>query len=165
MKLERTLFLAILLVSTLDCFAQKPEWFKSLESVRLLQSTRLEIENTFGAPANPTYVYDRIYKLREGKLSIEYSQGLCSEAKVKGWDVPALTVTRLFFFPRVPISLEDLKMDFTDFQKSESRDVPGAYGYSNAEWGIDVNVGRKGKIESIGFYPSTKYDHVRCETE
>lgn len=164
MKLKWTFFLAILFVLSLNSLAQKPEWLKNLESVRLLQSTRPEIENTFGSPENPSYEYDRVYKLREGKLDVEYSQGLCSEAKVKGWDVPVLTVTRLFFFPRVSMRLEDLKMDFSGFRKSGPRDVPGAYGYGNDELGIDIDVGREGRIEAIEFYPSKKYNDLRCST-
>lgn len=165
MKLKRTLFLAILFVLNLGALAQKPEWLKNLESIRLLESTRLEIENTFGPPTNPSYKYHSVYKLGEGRLSIEYSQGRCNEAKVKGWDVPELTVTRLFFFPRVSIRLEDLKMDFNGFQKSGPRDVPGAYGYGNDELGIDIDVNRKGEIEAIEFFPSKKYDKLRCGTE
>lgn len=164
MKLKWTFFLAILFVLTLNAFAQKPEWLKNLESVRLLESTRLEIENTFGRPENPTRKYHVVYRLGEGRLSIEYSQGLCSEAKVKGWDVPVLTVTRLFFFPRVSMRLEDLKMDFSGFRKSGPRDVPGAYGYGNDELGIDIDVGREGRIEAIEFYPPKKYDDLRCKT-
>jgi len=165
MKLKWVLVLIILFASISSTFGQKPEWLKNLESIQLLHSSRSDIEKAFGEPANPSNKYNSIYKLRQGKLSVEYSHGPCSEASVKGWEVAELTVTRLFFFPKEFLTLENLKMDLSGFTRSESLDTVGAYGYTSEEIGIEIDVTSKGSIEAIEFYPSKKFDALRCRTQ
>lgn len=163
MKSRLVLFVGTMLIMLGPTFGQTPEWLEKLKDIALMTSTRSDIERVFGYPENPSLKHNSVYRLKEGKLDIEYSRGKCSENEMKGWDVSELTVTRMFFFPKIALVLTDLGLNFTGFRKFPSTDVPGAFGYRNEEAGIDIDVTSKGKIEAIEFYPGKRYEDLYCK--
>lgn len=165
MKLK--LYFLFGLILTLNCsvFAQEPEWFKNIKNIVVMSSTREDVTKLFGQPENSNSQYFKYYDLKEGKLSVEYSRGLCSDEKKEGWNVPEFTVTRIFFDFYKPVNSKKLPIDSTGFRKYPIKDVSGAFIYESDEKGIDYSVTSEGKIESITFYPSNKYDHLFCEKE
>lgn len=77
-------------------FAQEVEMFKKLSAISVMTSTRADIINLLGEPADSQSPYFVEYELKEGSIDIEYSQGRCSNERKSGWDVSEFTVTRVF---------------------------------------------------------------------
>ena len=165
MKFRIIISILILAVFDFSVSAQESEVLSKLKKINLLKSTRDDIIRVFGEPEISTYPYFKSYSLKDGKVDIEYSTGLCGNKNKDGWNVPEFTVTRIFFdFKKPPNPKKYLNIHSKDFRKYPIKDVPGAFIYENEKIGIDYSITRKGKIESVTFYPAQKYDHLYCET-
>ena len=163
MKLKAILLLSLALILNCTSFAQNYDWFERIKTIEILKSNRQDVNRIFGQPKNPTYQYNNIYQLKEGKLDVEYSVGLCNSERKLGWNVPEFTVTRFFFTPNKPISPQKVGISLVGFQKHEIYDVTGAFLYSNEKKGINLSLKANGKIEIIEFYPQKKYDNLYCK--
>lgn len=143
-------------------FAQEPEWLKKMKEIVLLQSTHQDIIRLFGEPIESGNPYSKEFVLKKGKLIVQYSNGFCGEKKRKGWNVPEFTVTEVRFKLKNPVKPDELGINLTGFDSYEVYDVPNAFIYNDDERGIEYFKSRKGKIESITFYPPNKYDYLYC---
>ncbi len=128
-----------------------------------MSSTRDDVIRIFGQPKDSTFQYYKSYDLKEGKVEIEYSRGLCGDKKKEGWNVPEFTVTRIFFNFTKPINPKNFPISSTEFRKYPISDVPDAFTFENEEEGINYFMTSTGKIADIEFYPSNKYDYLFCD--
>src|SRR3954464_1185825 len=88
------LFLIFVFISATNAAAlnSKPKWYSKLRQIKLMITTRQEVEKLFDHP-KVTYTYDGAvgrsveYKIKEGRLSVVYSLGKCSKASDYGYDV------------------------------------------------------------------------------
>jgi hypothetical protein len=162
MKLKFTYLLLLIFLSVSSGFGQQPAWLKKIKEIELLRSTEQDVVRIFGEPEKSDYPYFRIFNLKEGKLDVQYSMGYCTELKRKGWNVPEFTVTGISLSPKKQVEPEKLGINLSNFELTEVFDVPGAFEGRNDELGIELVKTRKGKIESISFYPPSKFDHLYC---
>lgn len=156
----------MLLLLSQSLFAQQPEWFTKIRSIGLLKNNRQDIIKLFGRTEDSKqhYYFDS-YDLKEGEMDVEYSRGLCGEDNKIGWNVPEFTVTRIFFFPKQPVTPKQLKLKLKNFRKKEVFDSPRNFHYESDDVGIYFNVNRNGKISSLEFRPTGKFDSLFCSQQ
>ena len=162
MRSRFLLLFAVALICNSTVSAQEPEWFKSIKSIKLLSATKQDIIRLFGEPEPSTYPYFKTYKLKDGNIDVEYSKGFCSIGDKEGWNVPELTVTRIFITPAKGLTPQQLGFRTKEFIKHEIEDVPGAYTFENEKDGINFSVRRTGTVEAISLYPGQGYRDLFC---
>lgn len=165
MKIKLMFSFLIVLTFSLSGFAQEPEWLVKIRKVVLLTSTREDVAKIFGKPYQSINPYFVFYKTKDGKITIEYSRGLCSNKEEEGWNVPEFTVTRIFLDFKEPQSFNTFPIKIDEFYKHPVSDVPDAFSYENDESGISYPVTPKGIIKDIEFYPSSKFDYLHCSEQ
>ena len=133
------------------------EWRKIVP----LNTSRTNVEAMLG-PASENF--EVVYPLKDGNLSIEYSTGPCKTGQKGGWNVPKDVVISLFFSPRHPKKLSELKLDLMKFRKVVGVHVPSVTYYINDEDGITYAI-QQGKVDFVEYGPPKKYDDLHCKDE
>ncbi|MGB7208365.1 MAG: hypothetical protein WBD27_06885 [Pyrinomonadaceae bacterium] len=169
MKCRILLLIGIILVSYIALNAQDLKWMKKIKQVRLFSHSYDDVIRIMGKPIDGSDQRElsEYFDIDEGRVFVEFASGLCvvtpySEGKPIGWKVPEWTAISMSFTPNKPFNPRKLTFDTSGFRKYPVSDVPGAFVYENDEIGIDFSVTRKGKVGNVGFYPSSKFDHLRC---
>lgn len=164
MIFKTILICAVLLSLVCQNQAQTIKVIEKIKTLKILSSTRDDLRKAFGEAKDNDYPYTESFYLKEGKITADYSVGLCGENNKIGWHVPEWTITRIWFDPEKPLDPQQLKIDFTGFKKTEVFDVPGAFEYEDKKSGIGYSVTRQGKIEFISFDPPTEFNYLDCES-
>ncbi|HTK38536.1 MAG TPA: hypothetical protein VL325_08590 [Pyrinomonadaceae bacterium] len=130
-----------------------------------LKSTRADAEKILGPPT-PDSVdrYAADYKTKDGKVFILYSSGPCNIKPSNGWNVPALTVIQISYYPSVAPKLKDLKLDWKKFEKRPDPEILNETHYTNEIGGISLTVdnGEPETVTSFSYFPESKFDYLRC---
>jgi hypothetical protein len=144
--------------------AQKLKLLKKIEQIRILESTQNQVAKLLGEPEKSDYPFSKKYRFKEGILTVHYSEGLCSDTDLSYWNVPKLTVTKIFFDVRVKVRFEKLDINFNEFETYHPFDVPKATGFVNNEKGVEYFRKSNGLLEYISFYPTEEqYDRYYCK--
>lgn len=157
------------------CSANEPDWLIKLRNLKVLESTRSDVERQFrGAKVidvSNMLEKGRIvgkyfrYETDEGLLNVDYSGGTCSELRSPlGYDVVSGTVTQLRFKPTKPVKSSVLKFSLDSFLKQPVKDVPGLTSFLNPVDGIKLTL-FKGKLTAITFDPPAKFVGLECNEE
>lgn len=132
-----------------------------------LKSTREDVEKILGKPEpTSTARHAAGYKTFEGSVFVLYSTGLCDVDPRHGWNVPELTVIRISFYPDDPSShkFSSLRIDSSKFDRSPDPGAIHSVFYTNKVDGIVLTVDTiDNSISSFGYFPKSKYDHLRCK--
>ena len=156
MKLSMVILYSLfLLVPRQDLNAQ--EWKNFVP----LKTTRTNVEAILG-PADEDF--EVTYRLKDGKLSIEYSSGPCRPERKGGWNVPKDVVISLHFSPRRPKKVSELKLDWTKCRKVINEHLPSVTYYINDEDGITYAI-QQGKVDYVEYGPPKKYDDLYCKDQ
>lgn len=121
-------------------YSATPKWFSKLNQIKLLTTTRQEVEKLFGYP-EITYTSkgrwnETIeYKLKEGQLSVDYSLEKCSETNKDGYDVDKDVVIDIYMDLKEDVSISKLGLDLSKFEKSAISDLVGVFTYTNDDSG------------------------------
>jgi hypothetical protein len=160
----RVLLLGIILSSV--CLGQSERIENGWKGIKVLQTTRAEVEKILGKPTIDEYNNIKYY-IDEGLIRISYSQEPCSNDSQGRYDVPKDTV----FDYEVIITRE---MDLTNliwkkelYKKTKDSHVLYNSYYSNQNEGITISTKTKKDGEnvwSIRFYVSPElYEKHRCK--
>lgn len=145
------LFAIFIVVTFMNLFvlAQDNLWLKKLEKIKPLESTEKDVENILGKPKDR---YENIgeYLIKEGEVSVIYSEGRCIRNSASEFDVEKGTVVSFDFTPKIIIRLSFLKLNLNDYTKEEPSTVLDTLNYYNSESGINISV-RKGIIKFVEF--------------
>jgi hypothetical protein len=132
------------------------------QGVVILRSTRADVEKIMGkGEEHASIVY---YPIKDGSLHVEYSDGPCKPGQFRGWKVPEGTAIELVYTPfKSPPTFSSLHVDLAKFRTvRESPDVPDLITYKNDDEGVAYTVQLDGTVSEIRYFPSAKYDKIRC---
>lgn len=168
-------FFQSIVVGLILCFSiygAPPEWFIKLKQIKILESTRQEIETLFN---HPKITYESVgqetvsveYALKQGELYVSYSLGKCSEQSEYSYDVEKDVVTRVDIDLKKHINISKLGLDLNGFKKSGISDLPGIFTYRNEDLGEYHQTGeyfKNGvvKVKNLEFFPSSSKQKLAC---
>jgi hypothetical protein len=126
MKERVTIFILFLTFGTIICEAGKYDYWDKLQKIEPLISTREDVEKIFGKPTYLPFKHSHIiedYDIKSGRLTVDYSDGKCSE---NSKCPPKDTVLDFSFSPDYPSKktlfikfIKIKKIDLLKFIKSE----------------------------------------------
>lgn len=168
-----------MIILTESVFAKDPVWFNKMKQIRLLKDNRENIIKLLGNPVdNDTDDYLWYYDFKDGRMSLTFETGICSEnkdddGKPIGWKVPEWTVVEVSFSPDKNFSTKKLNINLSGFTKkpieaspnlppNDNNRAPFLFEYKNDDLGMYL-FEEFGKISEIRFYPSHKYNELRCQ--
>lgn len=162
-------FLIIVIILAVSVFAYsiEPKWFSNLRQVKPMITTKQEVEKLFDYP-KVRYTFDGEwskkvdYILKEGELSVFYSQGRCSEMKTEGYDVEKYIVIDIDMDLKKEVSISKLNLDLSRFEKTEINDLIGVFSYVNEDSGEWV-TGTTRKISSFKRFPAKSQENLKCK--
>jgi hypothetical protein len=149
-------------MSVASGIAQEPDWYCQLKKIEPLKSTRDDVDKIFGGGNLDSSDHFPSYNTSFGKVTIEYSKGLCKEG-ANGWNVPEFTVTRVFVDFNPPLERRKFRFGTTGFKKSKILDSVNAYSFENDKLGVSYVLKTNGRIEGVDFYPPMIKDALRCK--
>lgn len=159
------IFLAILLLELFSFCAiaqvQNQNDTEPWHSIKLLKSTRAQVEKIFGSPEKKDCI-SCIYKIADGKIQIDYSTIPC-KSSLEGWNVPPDTVLKLKVIPKEFIEFSDLKLNEKDYEEYDPYGgEPIQTFLLNKNTGAFYEVFDKKKITSFFFEPDETDSNLRC---
>ncbi len=122
-----------------------------------LRSTCEEVKQKLGIAE----CKNRTYDLLDAKVSIVFSDGLCSS----GWDVPEGTVTTLDVHSKAPKRFSDLGLDLSTYRRVTNGPLPGVTRYENLDRSVSITVSPEGIVRGYFYGPSTKDESLRCRPQ
>ena len=136
-------------------------------NIQLLRSKPADVENLLRQPS-PSSGYVRTYSLDNYELFVEYypfDHCRPTYGKIGQWNIPEWTVTEIVYVPGGSVDFSSLKLDMKEYRKvRESPLVPAMISYLNDREGVDYTLDENGKtLHSIRYFPSSRYQHLRCE--
>ena len=103
-----------------------------------------------------------VYSIDNATIDVFYSYGKCTDEFNGGWNVTEDIVVELNFTPLTDIKFSSINLNLKKFQKvQESPHVPEIITYINRDEGVGYEV-QDGFVSTIRFFPSSKYDKLRC---
>lgn len=130
----------------------------------LFQSTRADVEKLLGKPVGQ--YYGVTYKLKDGILYLTYYDFDHCQARYgydAEWNLPEWTVIEIEYMPDHPPKLASLHLDLKKFRtEHDSPDVPELVSYINDEEGVDYTFEGNGELNSVRYFPGSRYDKFRC---
>jgi hypothetical protein len=168
------LFLVLIFTFVYPAYAQEPDWLIKLRKLKVLESTKADVEREFDLPkvinssSNEEREKNReeyiTYKTAEGTLEVDYSIETCSElSSLYAYNVSAGTIIEISFKPNKPVKATLLNFDLESFRMERVSDMPDLTIYRNLEDGIKISM-VKGNVTKIRYSPSAKYDYLECKT-
>ena len=149
--------LTILWVSLIFCFAataKSQDW----RGIRLLHSTREDVERLIGSPMQPN---GATYDLKSERINIAYSEVRCTKGWPYGWNVPAGTVTSITIYPQPRPRLAELPIDIS--KSTKYVDPTGVIHYSNDAEGLSVAADPTTyEVMLLEYYPAASYAYLLC---
>jgi hypothetical protein len=140
------------LVLLLDTISHAKEWHGILP----LHSTRKEVLRILGPAAG---LSSSVYELENEVVLITYSVGTCSEGG--NWNVPRDVVTRISVTPKRTFLLNQLQLNFNDFQRVPDQSLPGTVYYTDAQQGIQIQT-QDNLVMAIDYLPTAKEENLHC---
>lgn len=159
---------AFVFVSVTSTYANEPEWYQKVKQIKLMTSTRHEVESLFNNPkfeetSKKNWSQKVYYQLEFGQMIVSYSTGKCSkERNMSGYDVVEDTVIRVILNLKKPINMIELDVDLSNFEKYKERDND-AWIYTNEDLGIQL-TGSEKVIRDLEFFPWSKYEYLSCRS-
>jgi len=162
-------FFTLLLVLILSgsAFAQTPEWYVGLSRIKVFESTMSDVERAFSSPkvveertGGAGLTFD--YAIKEGRLSVTYSLGECTEKNTVDYNLPKGTVTEIEVYLRKPAKLSRFGLDLTKFEMVEISDVVGLFDYFSEDGSIEIS-GSRTKLHRIRYRPSDEQEALSCK--
>jgi len=132
--MKRVVCLMFILVSGLSVFAQKPDWFVKLQKLQKVYSTEKDVKRlfksakiTFSTPPEQVWVGEILtriseYELPEGKLSVFYSAGKCSEKNKYGFDLDDGVILNYKFKSKISIEISKIKLNLKGYKYTIDKD-------------------------------------------
>lgn len=127
-----------------------------------LHSTRADVEQLLGLPAEPDKGLMSVYKLEREVVIVEYAAGPpCGSDGFHIWQVPRGTVLSIRVASKAQLLFSDLHLDESKYKVTDGGHVPGYSYYTNEIEGIQYEV-TQGLVMSTTYFPAAKDSHLRC---
>jgi hypothetical protein len=168
MKTKTVWILGLVLILSIPFYCQTPEWYRTIQQIKLMGTTYDDVIHMLGTPIDGTAQKElsEYFDIKGGRIFVGFGSGKCikdpSTGEPAGWRVPQWTVTSISFRPDKPISIKSLPFNTSGFHRYPVRDVRGAYTFEDDETGISFGLNRNKKVGEISFDPPKKYDNLRC---
>ena len=133
------------------------------QSIVPLHSTRKDVETLLGSPAETRGVAST-FKWKDGRVRVFYADGFC-EGTANDWNVPPDTVVSLTFEPNKDLSITELKLDTTQYERVLDLHLQSAIHYINRKEGIRISTRQEKDgedVQSISYEPAEKDFYLRC---
>jgi hypothetical protein len=170
----------LILTMSATAFAQKRNWQKAIEQIKLLEMTKADVEKLLGKPDEDDI--DSVdYEFKDGRLNAVYSQGRCQSRWYPVYNVEKDVVVKLDFnvyefkrkikFKSLGIDVSKLENRGTERVWDTSAVVTYYYDakkeiyYSTYHYGsakeiyYDVD---KELLSSVTVYPLSIFDNLKC---
>lgn len=132
------------------------------KEIVVLRSRRADVQKIMGRGEEHAGI--AYYPLKEGSLHVEYADGSCRSGQYRGWKVAEGTVIEIVYTPfNSPPKFSSLGLDLSKFRiVRESPDVPDLLTYIKNDEGLAYTVQLDGTVSEIRYFPSAKYESLRC---
>ena len=153
--------MVVLLVGSFLVFGQANQW----NGITPLKTTRDEVERLLGVPTPGSRSADAaFYIVKSGRVFILYSSGPCKIKPSNGWNVPALTVIKMSWYPDEPLDLSSLKLDEQKFKKRIDPEMLHTISYTNDTEGLSITVDTLSKVATeFQYFPGTDKENLKCK--
>ena len=134
------------------------EW----RAVKPIESTCKDVERLLGIKACGKS--EVAYKLPTGgTVYIGFAKVACEDVWPGRYNVSPGTVTSVqAHLGNAGLFLSDLNLDESKLRKGDAGDMLGVIVYESKELGVKLEVSEERQVISATYFPSTKYDHLRC---
>lgn len=141
--------------------SQETKW----KQIVVLQSTRNDVERLLGKSRYQGHAVS--YDLEDGHLNIEYTAfNFCEGGNNFGWSVPEWTVINVTFAPYRAPQFSALNLNLKQFRKvRENPCCPDLMTYVNDVEGVSYTTYLGGILNTIEYFPSSQYNHLRCRKQ
>lgn len=152
------LILLITFFSLQSIYGQQQNGTETLSKINLFESTRLDVEKVFRySKSKETAKSDGTqtvyYDLDNGRLSVDYSIGKCSEHQsLDGYNIEENVVIGIYLYLFKEVEISKFNFNLDKFEKITNPDTNGI-NYLNENLGIEISGDEK-TIRSIEFSPS-----------
>ena len=128
-----------------------------------LHSTRSDVERVLGPPEQQTGASSAFYRTPTETVVIQYAQGRpCGIGeKYSLWRVPKDTVTSVLVTPTQPLTLSELGIDESKYQKQQGGHRPEDVYYVNEQTGETVVVFMN-EVRSLTYSPGASDKDLLC---
>ena len=127
-----------------------------------LHSTRKDVEQLVGKPKASRA---STYVLKDGRITVFYSDGVCENGDEIDWNVPRDTVVNMKFEPNGTLTIADLKLDMTKYERFDDPHAQIIVHYYSTEEGVRIGASRLRGVEEVRYItyePAPKDYHLRC---
>jgi hypothetical protein len=148
-----------------DKATEKPVFVDLLCPVRLLRSTRADVERIFGKGKRHANGFTHIYENERLRVDVLYSAGPCKASGVERWSVPEDTVISMEIIQKQNILAQDFYLDPTKYARLQLSHPNNWVQYVNKDDGLIVHTIISGKAEELYFItrePSAKDKPLKC---
>jgi|SRR5690606_13282302 len=146
-------------------FAQKPSWSVIVDRVRVLETTRDELESLLGEyemeESDSSAADDVEYRLRDATIYALYSQGFCTPSSTHGYNVQQDTIIEFTVEFRKPRPVSSFRLTSGPFDKREIEDVIGLFHYTNDAVGVRF-AGSSTELTKLTLFPSVDQESLAC---
>ena len=101
------------------------------------------------------------YTIKEGKLSVYYSQGDCSAGGT--YDIPKGAVISISIYLNKPVAWSALALEASRFDKREINDLPGNLTFVNERMGVWL-FGTDAVVTELTLRPSADKSQMECRS-
>jgi hypothetical protein len=142
----------ISLVLASACYGQA--WKKIIP----LRSTRGDVERAMGPPTESN---GTTYDLKNERVMVFYTGGSCKPGWPYGWNVGPNVVTKIAIYPKIKLTLTELGIDVTGYQKTQNIRL-GGVDYTSKDTGISIGLKDNGQVDVIQVEPGLKDNALLC---
>jgi hypothetical protein len=123
-----------------------------------LRSTRGDVEQVIGPPTESN---GTSYDLKNERVMVFYTGVSCKPGWPYGWNVGPNVVTKIAVYPKIKLTLTDLGIDVTGYQKTQNIRL-GGIDYTSKDTGISIGLKDNGQVDVIQVEPALKDYALLC---
>jgi hypothetical protein len=125
-----------------------------------LKSTRKDVEKVIGQPLTTG---GGSYETPSEGVFIHYSDGPCEKGWPYGWNVARDTVLIITLYPKSALTLSDLTLDQSKYEKWRDTHLSDRIHYTNQGEGVEIEVDEfRGNVISVSYQPTSTDSHLQC---
>ena len=128
--------------------------------IKPLHSTREDVERLIGSPMKPR---GSSYDLKNERVTIVYSDSTpCTKGWPYGWNIPSDTVISIEVYPQKKLTLDDLQVDLSKYNKNNPYGDDRVVYYNHDEGIIIETLPYGNDVSLIQYLPVARDNYLRC---
>jgi hypothetical protein len=133
-----------------------------VEKIKLLESTREDVQKNFTNSKSEINGYNEWFDLENSRIEIIYSAGRCNYTNAIRWNVTEWKVIEITIHPKGKFKPQDIGFNLSKYKVEWIPDVKSGRIYTNFDKGIELVI-FMGDIELIEYFPSKKFQKFSCD--